>query len=68
MKWIPKFCKDSNDECKPNGPTFIRGIKSLYLKIYFVGNLEGEHATMLPGLWVLKAHDWGQIKVYKHLL
>ena len=25
MKWIPKCCKGSNDECKPNGPTFIRG-------------------------------------------
>jgi len=25
MKWIPKCCKASNDECKPNGPTFIRG-------------------------------------------
>jgi len=25
MKWIPKCCKGSNDENKPNGPTFIRG-------------------------------------------
>jgi len=25
MKWIPKCCKGSYDECKPNGPTFIRG-------------------------------------------
>ena len=25
MKWIPKCNKDSIDECKLNGPTFIRG-------------------------------------------
>jgi len=25
MKWIPKCSKGSNDECKPNEPTFIRG-------------------------------------------
>ena len=25
MKWIPKCNKDSIDERKPNGPTFIRG-------------------------------------------
>jgi len=25
MKWIPKCSKGSIDECKPNGPTFIRG-------------------------------------------
>ena len=25
MKWIPKYSKGSIDECKPNGPTFIRG-------------------------------------------
>jgi len=32
------------------------GTKSLYLKIYFVGNLEGEHATMVYGQGMLKAH------------
>ena len=26
MKWIPKCNKDSIDECKQNGPTFIRGL------------------------------------------
>ena len=25
MKWIPKCSKGSIDECKPNGPIFIRG-------------------------------------------
>ena len=25
MKWIPKCNKDSIDQCKQNGPTFIRG-------------------------------------------
>jgi len=27
MKWIPKGNKALIDECKPNGPTFIRGPK-----------------------------------------
>ena len=48
MKWIPKCSNGSNDKCKPNGPTFHKGTKSLYLKIFFVGNLGGEHATMVP--------------------
>ena len=25
MKWILKCCEVSNDECKPNGTTFVRG-------------------------------------------
>ena len=30
---------------------------SLYLKIFFVGNLGGEQATMVLGQWMFQAHD-----------
>jgi len=68
MKWIPKCNKDSIDECKQKWTHIHKGTKSLYLKIFFVGNLGGEQATMVLGQWMLQAHDRGQIKVLEHLL
>jgi len=38
------------------------------LKIFFVGKLGGEQATMVLGQWMLQAYDRGQIKVLEYLL
>jgi len=57
MRWIPKDSGVPNDECKSKGPTFIRGTKSLYLKISFVGKIDGKQATVVSGQWLLKTHD-----------
>ena len=52
MKWIPKDNKALIDECKPNGPTFIRG------QIFVLENLfcrESWRRASNCGTWIVDA-------------